>query len=350
MRKQLIAKPAVRRTTRIIQVPKTVKSKALRPNPNLNKIIKSVKSKKAAPKVQKIKKKTTTIVKKQLQNKIVKPVKNQHTIQRRNRVQTLRRQSIRRINKKSPRVSYHNNHLTPKDIKRLNKIKNSGAGRILIMVGNGPSIVEAELNRLINNNYIDIMSINKPDQRVWPSKYWLFCDNTQYNRNKEAWSKYTGIIFNTASIRNKKENTYRIRNVSGSGFSLNLTEGFHIGRSSVYAAMQVANWLNYDQVYIFGCDMCEVNIGGHKMMHFYGVNPDVNPKNRGKRFDREAKYYTEAAGILSSKIRKKFTFCSAYLKYDFANKFNKMDHRSAIDHILEQAEELEKPNETAHSE
>ena len=47
-------------------------------------------------------------------------------------------------------------------------------------------------------------------------------------------------------------------------------------------------------------------------LHFYGVNPDVDPQIRKDRFKNEAKHYSYAAKQLSEEERSLFTFCSSY--------------------------------------
>ena len=100
--------------------------------------------------------------------------------------------------------------------------------------------------------------------------------------------------------------------------------------SSVFAAMQVALWMGYDKIYIFGVDMCAVN----GKLHYYGVNPDVDQDRRKNKFGSEAEYYNHAAGILTNEEKSRFYFCSGYNKWPFAEKFNKLHHNDAIDAII----------------
>jgi hypothetical protein len=225
--------------------------------------------------------------------------------------------------------------MTPQSRKALSGLKNIGKGKVLVIVGNGPSVIESELEKLTGHSRIHIMSINKPETRVWPSKYWLFCDHTQLKRHQDLWQSYKGTIFNTTAIKQKKKNSIQIRNLGGQGFSNDMLNGFYLGRSSCFAAMQVALWMGYDHIYLFGVDMRSVRINGEMKTHYYGVNPDVQPKNREARFDQEAKHYSRAAEILSEEDRKRFTFCSSYLRYKFANRFRQIDHKEAADKILE---------------
>lgn len=223
-------------------------------------------------------------------------------------------------------------------VNKIKEIKGTGQGKVLVILACGPSVNEVDFTPLKGHPYIDIMCINKPNKQVWPSTYWSFCDLSQYNRNKEYWKDYNGIIWNSQSVRVQHPKQYMVRNRSGQGWSRDLTMGYYISRTTTYASMQVALWLGYTKVYIFGCDMGAV--GGK--LHYYGKNPDVDDGNRLKRFSREAEAYNYAAANLSEPERKRFYFCSSYNKFPFVNRFNKMDHKKAVPLILEYATRLAK--------
>lgn len=218
-------------------------------------------------------------------------------------------------------------------IRRVRELHNSCVGRVLVIIANGPSVLEVDTTKLLNNPRVDIMSINKPDSRVWPTKYWLFCDTSQLRRHHDLWTNYNGCIFNSTMITDSRPGTIFVKNIPGFGFSTDLTSGFHIGRSSVYAAMQVALWLGYDRIYIFGIDMGAVTVDGKEMLHFYGINLDCTIDSRKKRFVEEARYYEDAARTLPIETRQKFYFCSSYNQFKFLDRFNKLDHHAAIETI-----------------
>lgn len=223
-------------------------------------------------------------------------------------------------------------------IDRIKSLRNKGYGRVLILIACGPSVKEVEdIADVVNHPLIDTMCINKPEMRVWPATYWSFCDNSQYSRNQDTHKTYTGIVFNSPSIKVGHRSQIIIRNRRGMGFSRDLATGYHIGRSTTYASMQIAYYLNYDRVYILGCDMGEVP--GLGLWH-YGDNPDVDNKIRVERFAKEAEHYNYASNFLSDHERSKFYFCSSYNKWPFVNKFNTLDHRISIKHAIEYADGL----------
>ena len=222
--------------------------------------------------------------------------------------------------------------------KKVEALKDCGVGRILIMVACGPSILEADLPKLKGHVMIDMMSINKPDPRLHPTKYWVFCDQSQYVRNKQAFESYKGTVINAWSVRARHPNQVLIRNKSGKGFSKDLLQGYYIGRSTTFANMQTALWMNYDKIFIFGCDMCQPpNVD---KLHFYGKNEDVDPQIRVKRFQQEAEHYLLGAKQLTPQERLKFVFCTAYNTWPFIEYYKKIDHREAVDYILELADNI----------
>jgi len=218
----------------------------------------------------------------------------------------------------------------------IESLKGSGRGRILIIVACGPSILEADLPSLNKHPLIDIMSINKPDPRLHPTKFWVFCDQSQYLRNKDTFEGYSGTVINAWSVRARHSNQILIRNKSGRGFSKNLLQGYYIGRSTTFANMQVAFWMDYDKVYIFGCDMSQSD----GQLHFYGRNPDVEPTIRVKRFQKEAEHYLAGAKQLTPQERLKFIFCSSYNKWPFLEFFPRLDHKEAPEKILSLADNM----------
>lgn len=225
---------------------------------------------------------------------------------------------------------------------RITRIKDIGIGRVLVMIACGPSTKQAPLEKIIGHKLIDFMIINRaygfyknecPEkhQNIWPPKYWVMCDNSQYRRNTSAWSNYKGTIITSASVRERHPNHVIIRHRGGKGFSKDLMKGYYIGRSTTYANMQTALYMSYDRIYIFGIDMNEVD----GQLHHYGVNPDVAPKNRKGRFAEEAKHYEFATQSLSKVEMKKFTFCSSYNPFPFVDKYGRLDQKEAPDKILE---------------
>jgi len=226
--------------------------------------------------------------------------------------------------------------LLGKHTDKIRELIGSGHGRILIIIACGPSVNQADFEKLKEHSKIDFLCVNKPDMRVWPSKYWVFCDQSQYNRNQEYWPGYKGTIINASSVRANHPKQILIRTLAGKGFSRDMTKGFHIGRSTTYASMQVALYMGYNKIYIYGCDMSAVD----GQMHRYGQNPDVSNENRLKRFDKEAENYDWALRGMKQHEIDKFFFCSSHNPYGFADMFGRLDQIDAHITILREANEL----------
>ena len=238
------------------------------------------------------------------------------------------------------RTRYIGFEIDPDSPAKVANLRGMGENRILVIVGNGPSILEVPLEQLKGHPKIDIMSINKPDSRIWPTSHWAFCDTSQFIRHESLWSTYDGVLITSTAIKRQKPKSMQVINLSGQGFSKNLSDGYYIGQSTVYASMQAAYWMAYKHIYAFGVDMNPEGIDGK--LHFYGVNPDVDPAVRKGRFEKEASYYEHAANILTEEERKRYTFCSAYNPWPFVEKFGRLDHRVAVPQILEHANSLMK--------
>lgn len=275
----------------------------------------------------------TIIIKPQQQQPLLKPQPPQSPAkQAQQPPRAPRSQLIDKPNKRKAEVKYSTRDITQNSLDKINKLANVGKDRILIIVGNGPSILEVPLQKLRNISNIDMLSINKPDTRLWPTQYWAFFDRSQLKRHEDLWSSYEGTLLNSTSIKEQKTNSMQFKNLGGNGFSKNMAKGLYIGRSSVYASMQIAYWMNYSKIFIFGCDMAPEGING--MLHFYGVNPDVDPKLRAQRFANEAESYNVAATVLNDNERMRYYFCSDYNKWPFVDKFNRLAQSESIDYIL----------------
>jgi hypothetical protein len=327
MAHQPIRKPQLVRKRAVVTVPKTVNIVV---QPSKNKAVSS----------QQLKRANRQNVSKPLPVKKPIPVQPPPVVERKVAKNVVSKQKLSVLNKlksqktnKSAKVRYVTRNVSPEDTAKANALRNKGKGKVLIMVGNGPSIAEVPLEQLKNKPNIEFMSINKPDDRIWPTDYWAFYDGSQIRRHENYWSGYTGTLFNSTSIKKRKDKTVIFKNIGGKGFSLDVGKGIHIGRSSVYASMQIALWMDFDKIFIFGCDMNPDGINGQ--LHFYGVNPDVPPEVRKNRFKDEADHYNVGADAMNQDQRNKFVFCSEYNKWGFIEKFGSMSHKEAVMHILE---------------
>jgi len=222
--------------------------------------------------------------------------------------------------RRGPVIQYSSDKDLPVQSAFINRLKDVGVGRALMIIGNGPSIATVDLAELKDKKRIDICSINNPDTRVWPTQYWCFFDSSQYRRHKALLADYKGIIVTGSSIANCHGNHLRLRNLGQQTFSTDLLRGLAIGRSSVFAALQVAEWMKYDEIFVFGVDMDAKGIDGK--LHFYGTNPDVPPHVRVERFKAEADCFMQAVNNIAEERRQNIHFCSEYNTWPFVKHFS----------------------------
>ncbi len=211
----------------------------------------------------------------------------------------------------------------------VNNLKGIGLNKNLVIIANGPSHKEVDLS-LIKN--VDFMCINKPDERVWPSKFWAFSDISQYDLFRKEFDLYKGIVINTIGIPPKNhQGQIRLKTNLNPGFSFDLNKEVHIGRSTTYVGLQVGVWAGYKNIFIFGVDMNETG-----KLYPWGSNlAGINDKERRSRFKAEEIHWTYAANSLSESIRKSIYFCSKHNKRGFLEKFNKLDQDISVEKINE---------------
>lgn len=271
------------------------------------------------------------------QKKSVEPPKPKVRFQKKQNVEAVRHKGQGHL------IRHRNKVVKDANYKKIMEIKGVGRGRVLVMIACGPSVLEVDFTPFKDHNEIDIMVINKPLPQIWPSTYWAFCDHSQYERNRDAFKNYTGILINSTAVRTNRANQIKINAKHTTGVSRHLPEGYVIGRSSVYANIQTALWMDYKKIFIFGVDMCKV---GDKL-HHYGVNPDVPQNKRMERFRIEAKNYDMMASALPEELRQKIYFCSSHNPWEFTKRFNRWDHKGAIPKILNIAKSISEECKTS---
>lgn len=249
------------------------------------------------------------------------------------RINSSRKQTGQVIKRPPPVVTSLQPELTPAEKEIIKNLRGTGQGKYLAILGNGPSLADIDTTKLKNINSLFLCAINVPDDRVWPTQYWAFYDRSQYHRHKERYFSYTGMIFNSTGIREPNSKSIKFRHSPGIGYSHDPSKGVYIGMSSVYATIQIATFMNFDKIFVLGCDMNDkVDVG---RTHFYGVNPDVEPNERRRRFEKEANWYNHMAENVDATIRSKIVFCSKGINtWPFMNSFHSVTPSETIDFIL----------------
>lgn len=251
------------------------------------------------------------------------------------RINNYNKQSGQIIKKSPPVVTNLQADLTPSQIQTIKNLRGVGTGKYLAILGNGPSLADIDTTKLKNIESLYLCTINVPDERCWPTKYWAFYDRSQYHRHKERYRSFSGTIFNSTGIKEQHDHSIKFKNMSGVGFSHDPSKGIYIGMSSVYATIQIALYMSFNKIFVLGCDMnANVDIG---RTHFYGVNPDVEPHERRKRFEKEANWYNYMAENVDIQTRNKIVFCSKDINiWPFMNSFHSVTPLETVDFIIKE--------------
>jgi len=252
----------------------------------------------------------------------------------RDRINRTKREFVpQAIRKKPPTITHLSTDLTPDQVEKVKSLRGTAQGQYLVILGNGPSLREVDTHILAQYATIRLCTINMPDQRCWPTPYWAFYDRSQFHRHKELYHTFTGTIFNSTGIKEPNPNSIKFKHIPGLGYSRDITRGVYVGMSSVFATLQIAMFMGFSKIYVVGCDMSESVDPGQT--HFYGVNPDVLPEERVKRFKKEANWYDRMVEALSPEEKQKIVFCSKGVnKWPFTSHFTTMRPDEAVEYII----------------
>jgi hypothetical protein len=226
-------------------------------------------------------------------------------------------------------VKYISKDLDSSQKRLIRSIQNSAVGRSILILGNGPSLNQIDTAKCSEIPNLDICTINVPDKRCWPTKYWAFYDISQYNMHRELYNEFSGTIFNSTTIRGDNQRAIKFKHIQGVGYSRNAVDGIYVGMSSVYATIQISMYMRFDHIYVAGCDMSQ-SVDKNNT-HFYGVNPRVKPVTRIERFKKEANWYNHMSSVLNEDERGRITFCSKGINpWGFINSFNSIEPQNTL--------------------
>ena len=161
----------------------------------------------------------------------------------------------------------------------ISKLENIGLGKRIFLIGNGPSLNDMNLDLLENE---DTLAMNRIDllfeKTKWRPTYYLFCSsNCEHGEWGKKWSKSilnvcseektTPIIwkrFKNSIERNGEETlpekTLYLNSMSENQigtdeqFSTDAFKRLDKSGTTMNVALQLAYYMNYEEVYIIGCD------------------------------------------------------------------------------------------------
>lgn len=192
------------------------------------------------------------------------------------------------------------------------KLKDSGIGRKMIIVASGPSVKRANLEIVNELPNVDCLTVNRPDERVWPTKYWHFNDSPIWMKYKLFDNPKTQIIVSQSC---RLSNAIVLKHYpEGFGFSYDLAKGVVINKSSTYSALQIAAYMNYDRIVVLGCDQGLDHDGAlYHNRHDFEFG---GQEKRVDKFDFEAKRFEQLLNYDMSK----FIFASDINQRNWFNK------------------------------
>ena len=162
---------------------------------------------------------------------------------------------------------------------KITHLKGIGKGKRIFLVGNGPSLNDMNLDLLENE---DSIAMNRIEliypQTKWRPSYYIFCSsNCDDRRWGTAWSKsviksskepktlpliwkrYKDVIERNSGEK-LDDSTIYLETLSEnkvgqeSCFSTNAEERLDKSGTSMNVALQLAYYMEYDEVYVIGCD------------------------------------------------------------------------------------------------
>ena len=216
----------------------------------------------------------------------------------------------------------------------ITNLKGKGAGKTLVVCGNGPSIAGAPLENLKGVPGVEFMSINIPDPRVWPTEYWLLLDAITMRRKECAGfiPDYQGIVI-TNHVKKPVAFRHLVRVLlhRSGGISRDLLKGIRMGGSSGYVALQVALYLGHKDIYFFGMDMAKSETGE---LWVYGENSAIDAEMREKKFETDAHHWDLGTKELTPEERARIHICSEINPWPFVKEYDQLSPEAGVEKIL----------------
>jgi hypothetical protein len=161
----------------------------------------------------------------------------------------------------------------------IKHLKGIGKGKRIFLVGNGPSLNKIDLDKLVGEDSIAMNRIELIYPKTkWRPTYYIFCSSncgdsrwgkkwsksiikasTEPNTQPLIWDRFKSTIENKSEDKLPEDTTYLksfSENPIGNDncFSTNAEERLDKSGTSMNVALQLAYYMEYDEVYIIGCD------------------------------------------------------------------------------------------------
>lgn len=195
-----------------------------------------------------------------------------------------------------------------KTIEELN-LKNSFSGKRCFIVGNGPSLITSDLEKIINEDCFAANLIFKIfDKTKWRPKFYFVQD--RYAKTEKFLEKcnvekiFIGDYYwRTRMPKNSNAycfHTERIMDADAMQFSDNVYKCIYDGGTITYTMLQMAMFMGYTEIYLLGIDHNysrtidknrKISINNSLRSHFFD---DENPKEVIANIEMMEKAYQKA--------------------------------------------------------
>lgn len=196
---------------------------------------------------------------------------------------------------------------------KLRSMKGSKQGQRCFVIGNGPSLCTEDLDRLIHEDCFGANKIYKVFPNTdWRPMYYLIVDwhgvigdeldelqaqmylFGDYFFRKNGISKQNTVVFYGERLLDAKLSSFQ--------FSEDISEQVYLGATVTYAAIQIASYFGYKEIYLLGVDhnYMRVSDGSGKIID----NQDAKQSHFYKDNDI-TKVYADAEGMTNAYIAAK---------------------------------------------
>lgn len=178
--------------------------------------------------------------------------------------------------------------------KKLEQLRGVGQGRRLIIIASGPSVSRVNFDGL--TDAFDVLYVNRPYKPLLDyARYWAVNDQPIVRQHMRGLRYFPGQVICGASAFIPGRDYIKVKVIPGPGISLDLVQGFHLGRSTTLSSLQAALWMGYERIFIVGMDMCLEN---GEAYFDRSDNPAVSLSTREVRFKTEAHNWAVATEAL----------------------------------------------------
>ena len=216
--------------------------------------------------------------------------------------------------------------LTRSSIDRIRGLRGVGAGRRLLIVASGPTVARVDFSGL-DRGTSDVLIVNRPYQPLMDlAKWWAVNDMPVVMKHLDQIRAFKGTFICGSSAFIPGRDSIKVPALAGRGFSMDLSQGFYLGRSTTLSSLQVAGWMDYASIFVLGCDMSAEG----NLYHDGSAPLGMTESTRKKRFDTEAEYWAYAAKSMPVELRQKTTFVGDLNPYPFVRLFNRATDLSKV--------------------